>query len=96
MTSLIDSKGLKSFRILRALRPLRALSQFEGMKVCSLGGMEESQLAGKGREANCSSWAGHPLNCQTFPGLLDPSSPLLRISEVEKSLRYSLHLKALL
>ncbi|XP_060983795.1 sodium channel protein type 11 subunit alpha [Dama dama] len=33
VTSLIDSKGLKSFRILRALRPLRALSQFEGMKV---------------------------------------------------------------
>ena len=55
VTSLIDLMGLKSFRILRALRPLRALSQFEGMKVCSLGGMEESQLAGKGREANCSS-----------------------------------------
>lgn len=70
MTSLIDLKVLKSFRILRALRPLRALSQFEGMKVCSLDGWEESQLAGKGREANCSSWAGLPLSCQAFPGLL--------------------------
>ncbi|XP_012411266.1 sodium channel protein type 11 subunit alpha [Trichechus manatus latirostris] len=33
VTSLINSKPLKSFRTLRALRPLRALSQFEGMKV---------------------------------------------------------------
>lgn len=84
VTSLIDVKGLKSFRTLRALRPLRALSQFEGMKVHASGGWEESQLAGKGGEANCYSWARLPLDCHIFSWTLSQPASCLEFRRWRK------------